>query len=183
MRVRLRSAYDDAALARIYSTPHDHTRWTDHRIRVEMTTAFARSIAGRPAVVADLSCGDAAIITGIGPGTAILGDYAPGYPIRGPIEHTILDLPRVDLWVCCETVEHLDDPDTVLKAGRDRAAHLLLSTPVGALQDHNPEHYWGWDRAGVEEMLAAADWRADLYAELDFRPAGGQYAFGVWWCR
>lgn len=183
MRARLRGPYSDHELGRLYAAPHDHTKWTDHRIRVEVTAAFARSIAGRPAVAADLSCGDAAIVAAIGPGRAILGDYAPRYPIQGPIEQTILDLPPVDLWVCCETVEHLDDPDMVLKAGRGRAAHLLLSTPVGAFSDHNPEHYWAWDREGVEEMLIGADWRPQLYAELDMRPAGGEYAFGVWWCR
>jgi hypothetical protein len=170
-------------LGRLYSAPHDHARWVDHRIRVAVSVAFAQSICGRPKVAADLSCGDAAIITGIGPVTAILGDYAPRYPIVGPIERTITEIPDVDLWVCCETVEHLDDPDKVLAAGRERAAHLLLSTPVDAFVDHNPEHYWAWDRDAVEDMLVGAGWLPNLYAELDMRPAGGAYSFGLWWCR
>ena len=182
-RCRLRPAYGPAELARIYATPHDHTRWVDHRIRVDMSIALARAVAGRPAAAADLSCGDAAIIRGIDPRTAILGDLAAGYPIVGPIEETVGQLPAVDLWVCCETVEHLDDPDAVLKAGRQAAAHLLLSTPVGAWQDRNPEHYWAWNADGVEEMLVGAGWEPQVYVELDLRPAGGEYVFGLWWCR
>jgi 2-polyprenyl-3-methyl-5-hydroxy-6-metoxy-1,4-benzoquinol methylase len=90
----------------------------------------------------------------------------------------------VQLYICCETLEHLDDPETVLKAIRSKTQNLVLSTPVDAWRDiTNPEHYWAWDRAAVEEMLRSAGFTVAVYNALDLRPAGGEYCFGIWWCR
>lgn len=182
-RVRLRPAHDEAALARIYATPHDHTRWTDHKIRVAVTAQFAHQLSGRVGRAADLSCGDGAILKALDVGERFFGDYAPGYDYTGPIEETVEQVPPVDLFVCCETLEHLDDPDLALKAIRGKTRTLVLSTPVGAFDDDNAEHYWAWDRAAVEAMLCSAGFDPAVYCELDFRACGGVYAYGVWWCR
>lgn len=183
MRTRLRPAYEPEQLARLYATPHDHTHWVDHLIRVDVTIALARGLADRPATAADLSCGDAAIVKALNPGRAHLGDYAPGYEYHGPIEETIREIPRVDLFVCSETLEHLDNPDKVVKEIRGRAASLVLSTPVDCWSDPNLEHYWAWDREAVEEMLTTAGWQVQYFAELDMRPMTGAYSFGIWCCR
>lgn len=183
MRTRLRPAHSPERLAEIYATPHNHTQWFDHRVRVAVTAVFARSIAGQPATAADLSCGDGAILRFLEAGRSYYGDFAPRYDLTGPIERTIEQIPTVDLLVCCETLEHLDDPDVVLKAARSKARTLVLSTPVGAFTDTNIEHYWAWDREGVEEMLRSAGWDPAIYTELDFRPSGLEYSFGVWYAR
>lgn len=184
-RRRLRPAWPPEELARIYATPHDHTRWDDHRLRVAVTVEVGRWMTRRGDVhtVADLSCGDAAVATRLGADATVLGDYAPGYPVTGPLEETLPALDAVDLYVCAETLEHLDDPDAALRTIRDRSRLLLASTPVNAWADVNPEHYWCWDRQGVEDMLAAAGWVVDAYVPVDLRPAGYYYAFGVWACR
>lgn len=182
-RVRLRPAHDPAALAEIYAKPHDHTLWLDHKVRVAVTAAFIRSLSGKVQRAADLSCGDGAILYAIDAAERILGDYAPGYPYTGPVEETIGRIPPVNLYVCCETLEHLDDPDLVLKAIRQKTQTLVVSTPVGAFADANKEHYWAWDREAVEQMLADAGFTVVVYNELDLRPANGDYAFGLWWCR
>lgn len=182
-RRRLRPAHDEAALARIYATPHDHTRWNDHLVRVAVTAQFAHQLCGRVARAADLSCGDGAILKALDVGERFFGDFAPGYEFSGPIEETLGQVPDVDLLVCCETLEHLDDPDQVLKLARGKARRLVLSTPVDAWEDSNLEHYWAWSRVGVEGMLRAAGWDPAVYCELDFRACGGEYAYGVWWCR
>lgn len=184
-RRRLRPAYTPDELDRIYQAPHDHTRWDDHRIRVGVTVEACRWFTRRGDVrtVGDLSCGDAAIARALDVDRLILGDYAPGYDHQGPIDTTIEHLDPVDLYVCSETLEHLDDPDTVLGRIREKTRYLVLSTPVGAGQDANPEHYWSWDREDVEAMLTGAGFTVEVFMPVDLRPAGYYYCFGIWACR
>lgn len=182
-RLRLRPAHTPERLAEIYARPHEHRHWNDHRLRAVMTAQFAHELAGPVDTAADLSCGDAAILGSLGVGTRYLGDFAPGYPLCGPIEETIDQIPPVDLFVCCETLEHLDDPDLVLKKIRAKTKRLVLSTPVGAFDDANEEHYWAWDRDAVEDMLRAAGFEPNVFFELDFRACQGVYSYGVWWAR
>jgi len=184
-RQRLRPAHGEAELARLYAVPHDHTKWLDHEARVAVTLAVARTMTAPVRRAADLSCGDGAILRGIRAGTRVFGDLAPAYEVCGPLEETLTGLDPVDLYVCCETLEHLDDPDSVLKQIRAVTSLLVLSTPVDAWQDPNVEHYWAWDRAGVEGMLRQAGFTPAVYTALDLRPVGGvgSYCFGIWLCR
>lgn len=185
MRRRLRDLPDRAELDRLYAAPHDHTRWGDHKIRVDVTVALARHFVGPHAIVADLSCGDAAIAKRLPCGRLILGDYAPGYELTGPIEQTILTLHdlQADLFICSETLEHLDDPDSVLVELRKRARALVVSTPDGELDDSNPEHLWAWDAEAVEQMLEAAGWRPQVHLNLDPQRAGFRYQYQIWGCQ
>lgn len=182
-RLRLRPAHDADTLARIYAKPHNHTKWLDHKVRVAVTAQFAHTLAGHVDTAADLSCGDGTILSSLDVGTRYFGDFAPGYPLTGPIDDTIVEIPTVDLFINCETLEHLDDPDKTLGLIRGKTRNLVLSTPVDAFGDTNQEHYWAWSRAGVEEMLSAARFQVLAYTEIDCRPGGGEYSFGVWFCR
>ena len=190
MRTRLRPMPSPAELARLYATPHDHTRWHDHLLRVNVSTILARDLLRPRGHVIDLSCGDAAIARNLERShgaTLTLGDLAPGYPLTGPIEETIDRLPHnergvADLFVCSETLEHLDDPDVVLRKIRGHAARLLISTPLGEADDANPEHVWGWDRQDVQAMLEVAGFKVLVRVELDLRPAGFTYCYGIWGC-
>lgn len=184
-RLRLRPGYTADELAKIYTRPHDHTPWQDHVSRVACTASFARTVVGPTrGDAADLSCGDGAVLGALDvDGSRYLGDFAPGYELTGPIETTVGQIPPVDLFVCCETLEHLDDPDLVLKSIRAKTRVLLLSTPVYAWDDANPEHYWAWSADGVDTMLNAAGFTPHAYMQLDYRPAGGDYAYGVWIAR
>jgi hypothetical protein len=193
VRVRLRPAYTEAELARIYAQPHSHAGWPDHVLRVARTIELAEDMGeqfGHPYAVADLSCGDAAIARAVTlahdmePPRVILGDYAPGYELTGLIEQTIHRIPVVDLFICSETIEHLDDPDTVLKLIRGKASHLVLSTPLGETRPDNPEHYWGWDQDGVREMLKAANW-TPAYERIVHYSGNGQWqaaTYQLWGC-
>jgi hypothetical protein len=176
---RLRPAYSPEDLERLYARPYDSSHSADHDIRVEMTIAFGRAVtAGLVETAADLSCGNGRIVRGIVP-DAILGDFAPGYPITGRLEETLPKLDEVDLYVCCETLEHLDDPLPILKTARDRARFLLVTTPVDMWQDRELEHYWAWDRDYVEDMMKRAAWIPAAYNMLDL----GAVSFGMWVCR
>jgi hypothetical protein len=165
--------------------PYDHARWPEHVHRVARTAAILAAM--RPDSVADLSCGDAAIVTAAGlHGSAVLGDIMPGWSICGPIEHTIKQIPAVDVFVCSETLEHVRDPDGLLAAIRLKAGRLLLSTPCGEADAENPEHYWGWDASDLDGMLAAAGWtgrEVELYAPP---PRAGEsepyYTYQIWKC-
>lgn len=183
-RLRLRNAHTPEELARIYAKPHDSSHYgRGTTMRVEMTIGFAQAVwpGVETMLVADLMCGDGKIATNLGL-TPVLGDIAPGYPITGPIEHTLDDLPVVDLFVLSEALEHLDDPEAVLRAIRERAEYLLVTTPMDAYNDlwENREHYWAWDRDGVEELLRAALWEVQAFASLDTRPLGEPYHYGMW---
>jgi len=183
-RLRLREKHSPEVLAQIYATPHDSARYgRGTRMRVEMTIGFAQAVwpGVETMLVADLMCGDAKIANNLGL-TPILGDIAPGYPITGPIERTIHDLPMVDLFVLSEALEHLDDPATVLRSIRAHSEWLLVTTPMEAWEDAaaNHEHYWAWDRAGVEELFASTWWTVEAFASLDTRPLGEPYHYGMW---
>lgn len=175
---RLRPVHDAATLATMYAKPHDHTHWADHVTRVQATIEEgAKLIAGAGVTSgADLACGDGAILRGLPVDNVILGDFAPGYEFTGPIEQTVELIPPVDVFVCCETLEHLDDPAAVLRQIRAKTRYLLLSTPVNAWDDDNPEHYWAWSSGGVAGLLLAAG-----FDTLSYQPVFGPvYQFGIW---
>jgi 2-polyprenyl-3-methyl-5-hydroxy-6-metoxy-1,4-benzoquinol methylase len=175
-----------AELARLYAQPHDHTRWTDHLYRVDVTLALAGVMLPRGGRVADLSCGNGYIAFRLAQthgASVILGDFAPRYELTGPIEQTIEQIDRVDLFVCSETIEHLDDPDMVLARIREKTDQLILSTPDGETDTGNPEHVWGWDAEAVEKMLRDAGFTPNIHTTVDTRPSGAPYSFQIWACK
>jgi hypothetical protein len=179
-RQRTRLVHSPEKLAQIYARPHDSSSHVDHKLRVAVSINMARSIKDFFGTVADLSCGDATILKHIPCSDTVFGDFAPGYEYTGPLEETLSQIGSTDLYICTETIEHLDDPDLVLGMIREKTNWLLLSTPIDAWNDHNEEHYWAWSRRGVEQMLAIAGFSVHIFASLDFRPAGSQYCFGIW---
>lgn len=183
-RLRLREAHDAETLAKLYLTPHDSGRYgRGTKMRVEMTIGFAQAVwpGVETMLVADLMCGDAKIARNLGL-TPILGDIAAGYEYHGPIEDTVEVIPEVDLFVLSEALEHLDNPAAVLSAIHDKAERLLVTTPLEAYGDlwENPEHYWAWDRCGVEQLIVAAGWHISAFASLDTRPFSEPYHYGMW---
>ena len=207
MRQRTRDYPNARELAAMYARPHDANEWgPGHALRQRATVDLAVTHSGDPwdiDTVADLSCGNGYIAaeivrwTDIDPAVdpahgwhrakLILGDLAAPDPRRttwpaqfsmvGPIEETIHDLPIVDLFVCSETIEHLDDPDRVLGLIRGHARQLIVSTPIG--EAFHPEHVWVWDVDAVEAMLEAADWRPLERVELHLP---GTFSYQIWRC-
>lgn len=188
MRVRLRDDPTDDELAAMYRKPHDASLFGyGHGLRVATTIELVKYRCLGSKSIADLSCGNAAIVKGALTGRArnlhtYLGDFAPGYQYHGPIEETILQIPRVDVFVCSETIEHLSDPDGVLAAIRSVAKSLILSTPIGEVPPSgNPEHLWGWDQEGVAQMLAATGWDVAGGHRVDLMlPPDQGYCYQMW---
>ena len=181
MRRRLRPAYTQAQLADVYARPHEHSSWEDHRLRVQMTIAFA-SWFGNIESIADLSAGDAAIINAIPAKTRYIGDFAPGYEFTGAIDDTIELIPKVDLFICSETIEHLDDPEKTLAKIRAKTKAIIVTTPDSEMNDGNPEHYWGWDSVGVRELLEGAGFKPVIFNTLQFENPSLIYDYQFWGC-
>lgn len=183
MRRQLRPFHSPEQLAALYASTYDHTRWPDHIERVAHTATVLDRLAGElhAETVADLSCGDGAIIGGSRHPwkRRTLGDMAT---TGIPIEKAIAGLEPVDVFVCSETLEHIENPDGLLAAIRSKARGLLLTTPADEQDDSNPEHYWSWGVEDLKAMLAATGW-GERTVEL-FTPASiAHYTFQVWTCR
>jgi len=181
---QLRPFHSPEFLKKLYQEPHDHWRYgRGHGLRVEVTKIITNDIVREVAAqtIADLSCGNAEIANSTGL-TSYLGDFAPGYKYKGPLEFTLHQIPDVDIYICSETLEHVNDPKIVLSTIRNKSKSLILTTPINAWQDTNKEHYWAWDREGVEELLAGANWKPSVYAELDSTVFGESYIYGIWGC-
>jgi hypothetical protein len=183
MRRQLRPFYSPAQLADLYGRTYDHTRWPDHVERVAHTAAVLDRLADEMNAesVADLSCGDGAIVGGSRHAwrRRILGDIAT---TGMPIEKAIADLEPVDVFVCSETLEHVENPDGLLAAIQSKARGLLMTTPADEADDSNPEHYWSWGVEDLRAMLTAAGW-THCAVEL-FTPASvDMYTFQIWTCR
>lgn len=195
---RIRPAYSADELSRVYASPYDHARWPEHQLRIRVTSALANHVidTNRDLVGADLSCGDGVLLQSLNLVERHFGDLRLdvesilSHPVKttsltlthkGFIENTIDLLPPVDVFVMTETLEHIDWPEDVLAKVGERANRLILSTPLCAWSDRNPEHYWAWDREWIEDMAKEAGFRDTVaFAGLDCRSDGEGYLFGIW---
>lgn len=183
---QLRPFHDSEALARIYAKPHDHRIYgRGHHVRVEVTKNIVRDALAmsKGNSIADLSCGNGDIVRSMGLQNMFLGDYAPGYDLVGPIDKTIIQIPKVHVYVCSESLEHVENPLQILKLVRDKSKYLVLSTPIENWGDTNEEHYWSWDREGVEELFVQSGWKPDMFLFLDTTVFGEPYKYGIWVCK
>lgn len=181
MRKQLRPFYTPSEYARVYNQTYNHTYWSDHVERVNKTIDVLDYFADwtESETVADLSCGDGAIVNGSAHPwrEKILGDYTS----TGPIEEAIREINHVDMFVLSETLEHIQNPDLLLRQIRVTANHMVLTTPWGEDNNQNPQHYWGWDHNDIEVMLHEAGWFNCGY-ELFTPVSNDYYTFQIWTC-
>ena len=158
-----------AALDAMYARLHNGANWWEHRLRADLTVAFACHLLPAAPVI-DLSAGDAVIPRGIARGhTVTLGDYASGYEYVGPISETVqlLDNSSDAIFVCSETLEHVEQPARLLYDIRPKCGSLILSTPADDVDESNPEHIWTFSTGDVGHLLAAAGFVAAGFVVLD----------------
>lgn len=209
-RVRLRQGRspeeEQSLYARTYPDGYRHDVWPDHVERVEASVDMIRKYYNQIVSVADLSCGDAAIVRGLVGmkrfRLAYLGDLngvreVPGevwgrVGVKvippGPLPATVtagnLDGGQVDLYVCSETLEHMDDPDELLRRLTGAARYLFLSTPLLESPDSgNLEHYWSWGQDDIHQMLLDAGWSPLEYQRLtplSTRHLEHAYTYQLW---
>lgn len=193
-RERVRPAYSAVELTELYGRPweqapadHPHLEHCPNPwVYWDLIVAVGKSFEAVSSI-ADLSCGDGRIARALGEHFGcdpVLGDLAQGYPYRGTLQETVPMLGVVDLYVCTNTVEHLDDPDSDLRLIRPHCREMLLSTPVDEWVEPSGGHYWAWSREGVEEMVQAAGFEVSAYVELDLTPWWNPHCkHGIWACR
>lgn len=177
-------------------------RWDDAWIERPRLWQSAVALAlATPSTVCDPACGDATVIMkahSLSPITkAILGDISPDtmdklVPADLPFEterhvadvfETISGLERVDAIVLTEILEHLEDPDALLKLATQKAGWLVASSPiVPDGNDHTTQHMWAFDMDGYHDMLVAAGWSPVVWSSVGC--VGHPYASGfqVWGC-
>ena len=179
--------WDFSGYGTLDGTPHPHLAncpdfWVYWGIQIE----FGKGI-GKVESIADLSAGDARITRALARHSLvepILGDIAPGYSIQGDLHHTVHYIPHVELFVCTNTLEHLEDPDADVAQIREKADKLFTSASLEEVSDEEGDHYWEWDRTGVEELLTKVGWEISAYCELDMTPFWYPHSkFGMWACR
>lgn len=186
---------DAAANAALYAERYDHARWEEHATRIawakqRLNDWLAWQTRTRPLVVADLSAGDGALVQHLQETTrsrgctALTSDLTPGAALlRGEINDVIrlLNDQVVDLFICTETLEHLQRPFELLREIRRVAREAFISTPAWPADnpdwvDDNPEHYWQWDAAELGGLLLDVGFQA---RELTL-VRGDYYTYQCW---
>lgn len=197
MRVRLRQKVTAA-----YDGVRDNFVWTDHVLRLLVTAGAVAWL--KPGTICDPACGDASILVRawqLWPfQRAFLGDLSKAQidllarsPLPFPAEfypgshaqETLDNLEQpVDVVVLTEILEHVEDPDAVLRSAREAGKALVVSSPIDeTFSVGNHEHLWAWDKAGYREMLEATGWSPVAYTEIGFPAPGFPYQYQIWTCR
>lgn len=196
-----------------YPSGYKHDVWPDHVERVAASVESIRRYSRGIRTAADLSCGDAAILRGLAASPDVgltdiyLGDLngvqndaaLPGpwrqhqravgvSVIPGGLPDSLWGLPEreppVDLIVLSETLEHVPDPDGLLRSAAHFSRYLFLSTPLDEpVGSGNLEHYWGWGQGDVHEMLWESGWsplEVHLFTPESTRHYADAYTFQLW---
>jgi 2-polyprenyl-3-methyl-5-hydroxy-6-metoxy-1,4-benzoquinol methylase len=180
---KLRRFYTSEQRAELYSKVFDPARWPEHVERIERTIRIIQSYVvdemdGDSGIVVDLSCGDGSI----------------AHTLRTTSRHVhavdltdgpdMLDTLRAwneepaDLFICTETIEHLEAPWTALELIAQHTRHLVLSTPLDEPDQGNWEHYWSFSLRDVYDLLTQAGF-TDL-ERLVLSGRGWHYNYQVW---
>jgi SAM-dependent methyltransferase len=198
MRQRLDHGPVDYQVARLNEV------WSDHRARTLVTGALIAWL--KPDSILDPACGDGSIVFEATrlhraeylslcdisqPNVDRLMALGPPYPgqsmhvgrldIAEAIRRPVPGGDKWDIIVLTEILEHLEDPDEIVRLARERATRVVASSPLmrpGQI-DPNPEHLWMFDNEGYAEMLADAGWKLQQFTFLQFPTI---YDFGVWVC-
>lgn len=192
MRKRLgRGPFDYSNMVRSNDT------WPDHRARALVTGALIAWL--EQDTVIDPACGDGSIVLHANRLRSLsevrLNDISvptidsirfaplPDWTYSSGTIEGLLDPElgqQFDVIVLTEILEHLEDPDLILRLAALKARFLVASSPEmrKGQTDTNAEHLWQFDKRGYEKMLTDNGWRTFQYTHLGF-PAT-EYDFQIW---
>jgi hypothetical protein len=178
---KLRRFHSADETRKLYATSYDHTHWAEHIERVIKTRKIAQDLIDTYALrtAADLSAGDRSLASELqGLDMLETSDLSTGTNIV----EGLLTLSPVDLFICTETIEHLEAPWSVIELIAQRTNWLVLSTPLDEpAETGNWEHYWSFTKQDIENMLAQSGF-TDLSVSYLTRPAW-TYIYQIWTAR
>ena len=173
--IKLRRFYSPEKIAEIYGARYNPHRWPEHTLRIQRTIEIAQGLIDLYGLetCADLSAGDNSITDGLHGLRLVQAD-------DGDIEADLAAMTEpVDLFICTETIEHLEAPWTVLERIAEVARFIVVSTPLDeAPMIGNYEHYWSFTETDVRDMLLNAEF-VDLAVEHLHR-AYWTYTYQIW---
>jgi len=77
-------------------------------------------------------------------------------------------VPRAEVYVITEVLEHLTDPHAMLKRIRLRGAQLVCSSPHDeTYESHDACHAWAWDQEGYAAMIREAGFAIRAHEIVD----------------
>jgi len=180
-----------------YNVIRSNDRWPDHRARTLATAALIAWL--EPQSVLDPACGDGSIALAADrlrpisrawlsdlsePGITALVERLDGsHPewslSRTSIERTFDIVGEYDVVVLTEILEHLEEPDGIVRLASTKARYLVASSPEmrPGQVDGNPEHLWMFDKEGYRGLLGGNGWQVLQYTHLNFRT---EYDFQIW---
>jgi hypothetical protein len=175
---KFRRFYTQDQLAEIYAHAYDSTRWPEHVERIKQTIAYGQRLIDTHSLktCADFSAGD----------RSVTGGFHNLEQLETSDGHILEDLAGmsepVDLFVCTETIEHLEAPWTVLEAIAEKTKWLILSTPL----DEDPgignhEHYWSFDDVDINWLLAQSGFEDRRMVLIGGE--GWTYTYQLWTAR
>lgn len=148
----------------VYSEPLHHSQNKESGLRVMLTAAMIEYLFLQRDIrtVLDLGCGDGGLLRSIyredkkfmgidlsKANTEFADDYL--FEVRNE-DFTKIDIPRSDLIIICETLEHLVDPIETIK--RLNCKYLVASTPMDeTLERHSPLHLWGFEKGELAKIV------------------------------
>ena len=177
-------------------------RWDS--VWIERPRLWASAVAltlGEPQTVCDPACGDAAVVmtaNSLRPlSHAVLGDLSPDtlnmipnlpfstQRVVGDAFATLEGLDSIDAIVLTEILEHLPNPDELLRLARAKAKWLVASSPIvrAGVRDHTEQHMWSFDQDGYKAMLIDTGWQPMCWFTANCTDHPYADGFQVWGCR
>lgn len=189
----MRQRYNRDGLVDYTAVQRSNASWTDHVFRTNVTAGLVASL--HPASAMDPACGDGSILLAAAKLTHIpalfLGDISvpniegisSGDGIItncGDILDSFEKFPKTNVVVLTEILEHLPDPDLIVREARAKGDILVASSPLieANERDDNPEHLWGFDEQGYADLLIDNGWQPIVRSKLLFRDF--PYTFQFW---
>jgi hypothetical protein len=173
--IKLRRFYTPEKIAEIYGARYNPHRWPEHTLRIQRTIEIAQGLIDLYGLetCADLSAGDNSIPDGL---HGLRSLQTSDGSIEDDLELVVVP---VDLFICTETIEHLEAPWTVLERIAEVARFVVVSTPLDeAPMIGNYEHYWSFTETDVRDMLLNAGF-VDLAVE-HLHQAFWTYTYQIW---
>lgn len=189
MRQRTNAKFTDSELAIVYNG-YDSSQWMNHRFRVDLSASIINRMIDEWPIesVADLAVGDGRIIGQLLEVHRVVYDIAEANidnlsieceKTVADIDTSSVEMPEVDLVILSEILEHIENPDQILKNVRSKTKYIFISTPLNEGIHVNPQHYWVWDDEGVGKMIEEAGFHKLAYLTFQFFPEQALYQIWV----